>query len=185
MMRRVLVILFGIISSVFGKERDYVPEIFPEERYQHIWSRKPFSPPTPLAPIVQAEGIEQQYALSGLLKIGGEWTAFVQDRKSLKRHCVSGTVNEIGLQLVSVKESASSEPSTATIRSGQQTGIIRFDPAVMKAVDGSLGTIHGEPSYAKPKSPSAGNSPASSPNGEHHSTSPIQTINANLLDFNK
>lgn len=183
-MRRTFLILVGITSSVFGKEHDYIPEVFTEERYQHIWTRKPFSPPTPPTLTSQAEGIEQQYVLSGLLKIGGKWTAFVQDRKSLKRHYISEAVNEIGLQLVSVKENTSSEPPTVTIRSGQQTGVIRFDPAVMKRTDDSLQTVsQKESSHLKPALQPSDASAAPLSDRKTHPHSPVQTLQP--LDIKK
>ncbi|PWU07625.1 MAG: hypothetical protein C5B47_05850 [Verrucomicrobia bacterium] len=174
-MRSILVIFVAFIVSAFGKEGEYVPENFPEERYQHIWIRKPFSPPTPQAPTVQAEGIEQLYVLSGLLKIGEEWTAFVQDRKSLKRHSVSGIANEIGLQLVSVKEGA--EAPIVTLKSGQQIGVIRFDPSITHRANHSLKPVE-ESSHMKPPP----NLPNSSPADGIRSGSPIQTLQPNLLN---
>lgn len=177
-MKQILILLFGIIPFISAKGNGYVPEVFTEERYQHIWSRKPFSPPTPLAPPTEVEGIAQQYILSGLLKIGNEWIAFVQDRKSLKRHNVTKTVNEIGLELVSVKES--SEAPTATLRCGQQTGVIRFDPAIAKRIDDSLKTV-AQPGHSDLQSmplPS-GVPPASS------RLSPIQSIHPHQVDLNQ
>lgn len=182
MMRKIFLILFGITSSLSGKQHDYVPDVFTEERYRHIWTRKPFSPPTAPTLKPQAEGIEQQYALSGLLKIDDKWTAFVQDRKSLKRHYISEAVNEIGLQLVSVKESTASEPATVTIRAGQQTGVIRFDPAVMKRAEDSLQRI--APKESAPHKPeSSAASPAPLSNSDQRPRSPVQTLHP--LDFKR
>lgn len=98
---RNIYILFSLLwlyqtLSLLGET--YTPEIYEEQRYQHIWSRKPFHPPTLIAATPSTE--EQQYTLSGLLRMGDRWIAFVQDRKSLQRHSVSSVPNEIGLQLI-------------------------------------------------------------------------------------
>lgn len=109
----------------------YAPSIHPSERYQPIWSRKPFRPATPVAAESSIEGIEQQYALGGLLRMGDEWVAFVLDRKTLERHRVSSTANENGLQLISVQEEADSKTSSVVLSLNGKTGTVRFDSALL------------------------------------------------------
>ncbi len=177
-----LVELFQLTSVGGSREASYSPEVYTDERYQNIWSRKPFSPPTATASVSQAEGIEQQYVLSGLLKVGEKWIAFVQDRKSLKRHPVSTTPTEVGLQLVSVKEAGSA--STVIIRSGQQTGVIRFDPTVSKAADDLLKGVPQDQSVTKPHL-SSSSDVSSTPQAKNESHTPVQTLHPSMVDLIK
>ena len=183
----VFLIFIGLVPLAAGKETTYVPEIFTEERYQQLWLRKPFNPPSPTAAAAQTDGIGQRYALSGLLKIGNDWTAFIQDRKSLERHAVSTvTANESGLQLVSVKDETTDTP-IVTLQAGQQVGVIGFEPGVThKTANPEKETVQRaqdrQLEIVSP-TPSSGATPSTSHNS-HHRT-PIQTLDAHTVDLSK
>jgi hypothetical protein len=111
----------------------YDPDMPSADRYKHLWEKNPFVPPAPEENLVRDDGIEQQYALSGLVKVSNEWVAFVLDRKTLERVKISTETNEAGLQLVSVQEQFNPKDSTVILRSGTQTGMIRFDQNLLNA----------------------------------------------------
>lgn len=128
------VLVFWLIGSTATYAAEvYSPESFSADRYQHIWEKRPFSPATPTVTAPPEDGIEQQYALCGLVKMADQWVAFVLNRKTLERLRVYEASNETGLQLVSVQEEANSKDSTIVLRAKGQTGIVRFDPTLLNA----------------------------------------------------
>lgn len=127
----VLVGFFSLFSGWAGEV--YRPETFTSERYRGIWEKRPFSPATPEATQAPQDGIEQQYALCGLVKLSDQWVAFVLNRKSLERMRVSMSAAEKGVQLVSVQEAANSKDATVVISAGGQTGTVRFDESLLNA----------------------------------------------------
>ena len=142
-----LLMLFEVAIGLeaHAAAESYVPEVYSPERYQQVWSYKPFSPAIPVATVPQVGGIEEQYALTGLLKMDNEWIAFVLDRKSLQRHSVSSTSNKADLQLISVEEGTDPKASTIVLRSGHQTGVVRFDLAVVLKAAPEARTIRAVP----------------------------------------
>lgn len=113
----------------------FQPEIVEVERYKALWERRPFSPPTPAVSEAPTDGVEQQFALGGLLKVADSWIAFVLDRKSLQRHSVTEVGNEAGLQLVSVEEKDDPKTSSVVLRSGTRTGVVRYDQSLLNAAN--------------------------------------------------
>ncbi|HEY5792118.1 MAG TPA: hypothetical protein VIS74_02395 [Chthoniobacterales bacterium] len=126
---------FALLAGANGRAGSaYDPEIYSADRYEQIWTRRPFSPATPDG-TGPSQGIEQQYALAGLIKMADQWVAFVLDRKTLERQAVSATANEANMQLVSVQEQADPRNSTIVLKAGSQSGTLRFDPALLSSTN--------------------------------------------------
>lgn len=152
-----LSLLLGICGLAAVRAADtFAPESFSAERYQHIWEKRPFSPATPTITAPPEDGIEQRYALCGLIKMADQWVAFVLNRKTLERQRVSATANESGLQLETVQEAANSRESTIVLRANGQTGVVRFDPSLMNAAPGKEVAANTGKSSAKENSGSPG-----------------------------
>lgn len=114
------------------------PEPFPLSRYEALWENSPFQIES-IAPPTQSEGLAQRFVLGGILRENGEPVIWVRERATQQSYKVSrNTTNNVGLSLVEVDESMRKQSeATATIRLGNEQGVIKFDAASVASVPGA------------------------------------------------
>ncbi len=103
-----------------------VAPAFPLSRYEMLWERSPFQLES-IAPPEMSEGLAQRYALTGIAEINGEPIVFVMERATQNRVMVRSDSENGDLSLVQVDVQAKYGESTATVRSGAEVGVVKFD----------------------------------------------------------
>lgn len=115
-----------------------VPEPFPVSRYEPLWKNSPFQIES-IAPPQQSEGLAQRFVLGGILRESGEPVIWVRERATQQSYKVSRkATNNLGLSLVEVDESmAKQSEASATVRLGNEQGVIKFDSASAGVIPGA------------------------------------------------
>jgi len=114
-----------------------VPEPHPVSRYASLWENSPFQIES-IAPPQQSEGLAQRFVLGGILRENGEPVVWVRERATQQSYKVArNSTNNLGLSLVEVSETMEKQSdATATIRLGDELGVIKFDVAAAGALPG-------------------------------------------------
>lgn len=115
-----------------------VPEPFPVSRYATLWENSPFQIES-IAPPQQSEGLAQRFVLGGILRENGEPVVWVRERATQQSYQVRrDATNNLGLSLVEVEENMEKQSeASATVRLGNEQGVIKFDAAAAGAVPGA------------------------------------------------
>jgi hypothetical protein len=116
----------GAVAEEADLDDDLVAPAFPLLRYEMLWERSPFQLES-IAPPEMSEGLAQRYALTGIAEINGEPIVFVMERATQNRVMVRSDAGEGDLSLVQVDVQAKYGESTATVRSGAEVGVVKFD----------------------------------------------------------
>jgi len=116
----------GAVAEEADLGDDLVAPAFPLSRYEMLWERSPFQLES-IAPPEMSEGLAQRYALTGIAEINGEPIVFVMERATQNRVMVRSDAGEGDLSLVQVDVQAKYGESTATVRSGAEVGVVKFD----------------------------------------------------------
>jgi len=116
----------GAVAEGADLDDDLVAPAFPLSRYEMLWERSPFQLES-IAPPEMSEGLAQRYALTGIAEINGEPIVFVMERATQNRVMVRTDAGEGELSLVQVDVQAKYGESTATVRSGAEVGVVKFD----------------------------------------------------------
>ena len=90
--------------------------------FQNLLKHSPFSLPT----AEEGSPLAERYAMTGIISIGGEQEVFVFDRTDQSRELISRTPNAKNMALVSILRDGNAPPTKATIRVGNETGIISY-----------------------------------------------------------
>ncbi len=116
----------GAVAEEADLDDDLVAPAFPLSRYEMLWERSPFQLES-IAPPEMSEGLAQRYALTGIAEINSEPIVFVMERATQNRVMVRTDAGEGELSLVQVDVQAKYGESTATVRSGAEVGVVKFD----------------------------------------------------------
>ncbi len=101
------------------------------ERYAFIWEKSPFTLSS--AAEEPVAGFSANLVLVGHGVIGGKAYARIMDKATQQRFTVAEGEPSNGIELVSVEASNDPLQSVARLRKGDETGVIRFDPAMLTA----------------------------------------------------
>lgn len=127
---------FAILIAVAGwLQADNIPQGYEADRYEALWKRSPFTLSS-IADDANAAptGLAERFSLGGLFTIANKDYIFVIDKTKPTEHLlVSSEPNDMGLSLESVHYDAALENTTAKIKMGEETGVIRFDPTALAA----------------------------------------------------
>lgn len=132
-------LIFGLfLTTSFAGN---IPEGYSAQRYESLWKRSPFSLSSIVEEQAQVSGMAERYSLSGTFSVGEKDYVFVVNRANpTERFLVSKEPNAQGLSLESITRDSSTPPDpsklTATIKQGEESGKITFDPALFKAIAG-------------------------------------------------
>ena len=156
---------------------DIVSESFPVSRYESLWENSPFQIES-IAPPQQSEGLAQRFVLGGILRENGEPVVWVRERATQQSSKVSrNATNNYGLSLVEVQEVMTNQiAATATIRLGNEQGIIKFDSA------GAVPAMAVAPAMAHPAMPSPPRLPQSAIPAPNAAQIPVPPGNAGAVN---
>lgn len=181
MIRTAVLALLGLVAVVAPllaqtdgvADEALLPEAFPEGRYALIWEKSPFT----LASAAEepVAGFTNNLVLVGLGRINDMPYVRIMDRTSQTRFTVGGEQPHNGIELVDIEPSDDPGESTARLRRGGETGVVRFDPNMLAS--GSAPQAIPAPGRAPRGSPGA-NAPR--PTAVNN---PQQTNNANARDI--
>lgn len=117
-----------------------VPKPYPLSRYVGLWKNSPFQMES-IAPPEQSEGLAQRFVLGGILRENGEPVVWIRERATQESFKLSrNATNNIGLSLVQIDENKEKQSdATATIRLGNEQGVIKFDVAASAPVMPGMG----------------------------------------------
>ena len=93
--------------------------------FQSLLHHSPFSLPT----AEETSPLSERYAITGIATIGGEEQIFIFDRTDQSREMLTHTPNLKGMSLIALDRTGNLPPQKATIRIGDETGIIAFKEA--------------------------------------------------------
>lgn len=144
-------------AGVPGGDDGIVPKPYPISRYIGLWKNSPFQMES-IAPPEQSEGLAQRFVLGGILRENGEPVVWIRERATQESFKVSRNVtNNIGLSLVQIDENKEKQSdASATIRLGNEQGVIKFDVAAAAALP-AMGM--GVPAAARPGIPYPAHTP--------------------------
>ncbi|WP_093282820.1 hypothetical protein [Verrucomicrobium sp. GAS474] len=114
-------------APLFGQvlpDRQVLPSAIPPERYQAIWRRAPFSPPSQ----PPDEGPSSEWALSGYLRSGDHSLVFLVDRQTQKHLVVTETPNSDGLALCSIDGGPDLLHTSVRVKVAEEIVTVKFDP---------------------------------------------------------
>lgn len=112
-----------------------LPEGYTAQRYESLWKRSPFSLSSISDEQTQVSGMAERYSLGGAFSVGDKDYIFVVNRANpTERTLVSKTPNAQGLSLEVISYDSDPTKMTATIKQGEESGKITFDPALIKPV---------------------------------------------------
>lgn len=156
---------------------DIVSESFPVSRYESLWENSPFQIES-IAPPQQSEGLAQRFVLGGILRENGEPVVWVRERATQQSSKVSrNATNNYGLSLVEVQEVMTNQiAATATIRLGNEQGIIKFDSG------GAVPAMAVAPAMARPAMPSPPRLPQSGIPAPNPAQVPVPPANAGAVN---
>lgn len=119
---------------------DVVPKSYPLSRYVGLWKNSPFQMES-IAPPEQSEGLAQRFVLGGILRENGEPVVWIRERATQESFKLNrNATNNIGLSLVQIDENKEKQSdATATIRLGNEQGVIKFDVAASVPVMPGMG----------------------------------------------
>lgn len=123
---------FSSLSLFATPSSDTLPKGFEVKRYEALWKRSPFTLES-IVPELQ-KGFAADLMLVGTFSIGPRNYATVLNSKTLLRFLVSETLNSNGILLVSIAKNEDPTKVTATLKKGEETSIIKFDPAALKSL---------------------------------------------------
>jgi len=107
-----------------------IPKGFEIKRYEALWKRSPFTLES-VVPELQ-KGFAADLMLVGTFSIGPRNYVTVINSKTAQRFLVSETLNSNGILLVSIEKNEDPTKVTATLKKGEETSIVKFDPATLK-----------------------------------------------------
>ena len=129
-----------------------IPQGFGIKRYEALWKRSPFTLES-VVPELQ-KGFAADLMLVGTFSIGPRNYVTVVNSKTAQRFLVSETLNSNGILLVSIEKNEDPTKVTATLKKGEETSIVKFDPAALKNLP-STKSLSGSPRNPTPmKNPS-------------------------------
>jgi len=96
--------------------------------FQSLVHHSPFSLPT----AEETSPLSERYAITGIATIGGEEQLFIFDRTDQSRELLTHTPNLKGMSLIALDRTGNLPPQRATIRIGDETGIITFKEAALQ-----------------------------------------------------
>lgn len=108
-----------------------IPQAYDIARYQFIWEKSPFTLSS--AAEEPVANFAANYALVGQGFIGGRAYVRILDKTSQQRFTVAEGEPANGVELISLEASNDPLESTARVRKGSETGVLRFDPALLSA----------------------------------------------------
>ena len=120
---------FLIATPLFSNS---IPQGFEVKRYESLWKRSPFTLES-VVPELQ-KGFAADLMLVGTFSIGSRNYVTVVNTKTSQRFLVSETLNSNGILLVSIEKNEDPTKVTATLKKGEETSIIKFDPAALKSL---------------------------------------------------
>lgn len=137
---------------------DVIPRAHSLDRYSYIWEKSPFTLSS--AAEEPVANFSDNFALVGHGVIGGKSYARILDKTSQQRFTVAEGEPLNGIELLSVEFASDPLQSSARVRKGAETGIIRFDPAMLTAAAMPQGVPPPNPAHVQP---SAAVPPGASP----------------------
>lgn len=143
----VCILYLTMAALAAGDQETFAPPVLKLEQYRHIWEKSPF---VAEAAVVKEPGggLAQRFVLTGLATLRNEPVVFVLDRQSLARLVVSRESKPGGLEVISVENNNDPKQASATLRLGNEQGVIRYDLAALQSINQS-------PENAEPNKPSA------------------------------
>ncbi|MBI4024405.1 MAG: hypothetical protein HY360_05450 [Verrucomicrobia bacterium] len=118
-----------------------LPKGYPAERYDPVWKRSPFTLSSVEQETVKV-GFAQQLALVGVAKIGSAETVMIVNKQSQERFTVSEEPGQHGIRLISIQQNLDPLKVAATLKKGDETAVVRFDPVLLKAASAVQPTVH-------------------------------------------
>tara|TARA_R110002096_G_scaffold54517_13_gene140598 strand:- start:5863 stop:6390 length:528 start_codon:yes stop_codon:yes gene_type:complete len=141
-----LVIGAGIVSS-FAQE-SWSPTYPTLERYRATWEKSPFDRDTVAS--VQPSFAED-YALTGISRIGDDWTILLVDRKTRKYLPISSSDKNSELKIVEVFPNSDRRQAKVKIAKGKQEAILNFDPNFNQPIGGKKAKPNAQPEAVEVK----------------------------------
>ena len=128
--RNAFVFVSAAISMIQGIHAE-ATSISPWERprnlsdFQPLLHHSPFSLPT----AEESSPLSERYAITGIVTIGGEEQIFIFDRTDQSRDLLTHAPNLKNMSLIALDRSGNLPPQKATIRVGDETGVIGYKAA--------------------------------------------------------
>ncbi len=122
--------LAAVTAPLFAA--DVIPAGYPAERYEILWQKSPFT----LASVATEQakpGFAESLVVTGVARIGDEDFLMLFDKKSQERLMLSSTKSAGGIELVTLNASPDPLKTTATVRRGGETAVVRYDPSLLTA----------------------------------------------------
>ena len=121
-------LLLGSVSSLLAATEPVLPQGFPEERYQRVWQKSPFTVASVIAPeAVNNTSFADSLSLVGLLTIGGKPLVTVVSNDSQETQLIDGEKpNAAGLQVVSFVNNLDPTKVEVVLKKGDATGTLHF-----------------------------------------------------------
>ena len=132
------IVAFSILAvstcvPIFAADQPVIPEAMPNDRYDLMIARSPFSVATPeVEP--SAPSFAEKLFVMGIAKLGSEDMVTISSRGTTDRpFTLVGTEDAFeGISLVSVEWSDEVGKSRVTLKKGSEVGVIQFNEAVIK-----------------------------------------------------
>jgi hypothetical protein len=120
-------IILGLLTSLGAT----TPKKHPNDRYESLWSKSPFTVPAEPDPGDEPPGELDDYLLSGVSKLPAGYFVVLMNKKKRDERIsiIPGETNPRGFKVVSVMQDPSDYKATQVMISvrGQETGMVRYD----------------------------------------------------------
>ncbi len=158
---RPLLLLLAAAAAAHAQEAPALPAPVPMERYEPLVAHSPFAPATAAAPApppkVESASFAKDFYLTGMARMGATSVVTLFSRDKQKRYSLAVGESIDGLTLASVEWAETTGQGKATLKKGEEFGIVGFDEAAMKQAP--------PPAAPAPQQPQA---PGARPGGGPH-----------------
>lgn len=126
--------LFLSWSVLSGLGQDSWSPTYPSlERYQATWQKSPFDRDTIAS---DQPSFADDYALTGISRIGEDWTILLVDRRTRKYLPISSSDKSGDLRIVEVFPHSDKRQAKVKISNGKREAILNFDTELNRATGG-------------------------------------------------
>ncbi|MEM1296332.1 MAG: hypothetical protein AAGH89_13270 [Verrucomicrobiota bacterium] len=118
------------------------------ERYQAAWEKSPFDRDTITS---DQPSFADNYALTGISRIGDDWTVLLVDRRTRKYLPISSSDKSGELRIVKVFPHSDKRQAKVKITNGQRDAILNFETELNRATGGKKANPSPQPPVSAPK----------------------------------